>query len=67
MRYDRICRTVKSLNIDYLNVYESLRGEDMYGLRVEKPKDDDTHPGVSGSLRIEKLVYEHLLEKIFNQ
>jgi len=59
--YRNIFRVVDDLKIDYVNLYEYLRGRDLYDLREEI--QDDIHPSEEGECLIAEIICGYLLNK----
>ena len=63
-QYQAIYKVIKNLNVDYVNLYEYLPEKELYSLRNRK--DDEMHPSKDGHILMEKIIYNHLLKKYFN-
>lgn len=61
--YNAICSVTKDLKVNYLNLYEHLPEEDLYGLRND-PKDE-MHPKCDAFRLVAKLTHNFLLDKFF--
>jgi lysophospholipase L1-like esterase len=57
--YKNICKIIKELKIEYLNLYEYLPKDNLYNLRERK--EDEIHPSREGYCLIAKIVYDYLL------
>lgn len=59
--YQTICKVVKELGIDFLNLYEHLSEKGLLNLRLVR--EDSIHPSQEGQRIIAKLIYDYLVEK----
>lgn len=61
--YDTIRKVIKEFKIPYLNLYDAIPEEKLYGLRAVK--NDHIHPSRQGHLLIAGLIYDFLYKQIF--
>lgn len=63
--YKAICKAIKDLKIDHLNLYELLSKIDLYSLRGKK--EDEMHPSREGHRLFTKIIYNYLLDNFFTK
>ena len=63
--YKTICKVIKELKINYINLYERLPERDLYNLR--NIKEDKIHPSQEGQHLVANIVYDYLLNSFFKK
>ncbi len=64
-QYQEICRVIKDLKINHLNLYKNLPEEDLYSLRNDER--DEMHPNEEGQHIIAQIIYDYLLGNYFKR